>query len=393
MKGFYTTLQVRRLVVLFLAVSAISVAPVGTAPGSWATLPPDDGLLAPAPPDVSAGAWILYDYTFGHVLAEKEPDVERAVASTTKIMTALVVIEQSEPDATVEITPRADLAGGSEIGLVPGEAPWTVEELLAALMLRSANDAAVALAEHVGGSVAGFADLMNAKAAELGLRNTNFVNPHGLDHPDHYSTARDLLTLGIAAMDNPTFAGLVQAASANLPADPEGEPRVAVNRNELLAAYPGAIGIKTGYTDRALLTLVAAAERDRRRLYAVVLGSSDHFADAIALLDYGFAGFGVMTLVPAASATPRPLIGGIEHPVEDGFELFVVEEPEVASAEEDPPVLPDVGPPPEEPVREEERSPVTVTESERRPELPGLEDMLTWTVRYWNWIRTRSGSR
>ena len=382
----------RRRVALFLVVLTILVAPVGGVPSGWATLPPDDGLLAPAPPDVSAGAWILYDDTFGHVLAEKEPDIGRAVASTTKIMTALVVIEQSEPDATVDITSQADLAGGSEIGLVPGEKPWTVEDLLAALLLQSANDAAVALAQHVGGSVVGFADLMNVKAAELGLRNTNFVNPHGLDHPDHYSTPRDLLTVTLAAMANPTFAELIIARSANLPAHPDGEPRVAVNRNELLAAYPGAIGVKTGYTDDALLTLVAAAERDGRRLYAVVLGSSDHFADAIALLDYGFAEFGVMTLVPATSATPRPLIGGIGEPVEDDFELLIVAEPRVA-VEQDPAVVPEVEPAPDDPVTGEEQPPVEVTEYERRSELPGLEDMATWTVRYWNWIRARLGSR
>ena len=381
----------RRLVALFLVVSTILVAPVGGARNGWATLPPEDGLLAPPPPEMSAGGWILYDDTYGHVLAEREADIGRAVASTTKIMTALVVIEQAEPDETVEITSRADLAGESEIGLVPGEKPWTVEALLAALILQSANDAAVALAEHVGGSVAGFADLMNVKAAELGLRNTNFVNPHGLDHPDHYSTPRDLLTVTLAAMSDPTFARLVQARSANLPASPDGEPRVAISRNELLASYPGAIGVKTGYTDNALLTLVAAAEREGRRLYAVVLGSSDHFADAAALLDYGFAEFGPMTLVPATSSTPRPLISGIGPPVEDGFELFMVPEAQVAIAPEDPAVLPGAEPPRHEPVPEEEAAPVAVTESERRSELPDLVDMLTWTVRYWNWIRERFG--
>ena len=385
------SLLVRRTVALFLVVLAIIVIPVGGVPGGWATLPPEDGLLAPPLPEVSAGAWILYDDTFGQVLAEREPDIGRAVASTTKIMTALVVIEEAEPDARADITSQADLAGGSEIGLVPGERPWTVEDLLAALILQSANDAAVALAEHVSGSVAGFADLMNIKAAELRLRNTNFVNPHGLDHPDHYSTPRDLLTVTLAAMDNPTFARLVQARSANLPAHPDGEPRVAVNRNELLASYPGAIGVKTGFTDNALLTLVAGAERDRRRLYAVVLGSTDHFGDAATLLDYGFAGFGPMTLVPSTSATPRPLMSGIDPTVADDFKLFVAPEPPEATEVEDPGVLPAAEPPRDEPVPEEETVPITVTESERRSELPGLEDMLTWIVRYWNWIRERSG--
>ncbi|MDE0290691.1 MAG: D-alanyl-D-alanine carboxypeptidase [bacterium] len=373
-------------------VLTIFVAPMGGTPRGWATLAPDDGLLAPPPPEVTAEAWILYDDTFGHVLAERSPDTRRAVASTTKIMTALVVIEQSEPDATVEITSRADLAGESEIGLVPGEPPWTVEDLLAALLLQSANDAAVALAEHVGGTVAGFAGLMNAKAAELGLENTSFVNPHGLDHPDHYSSARDLLTVTLAAMDDPDFARLVEARSANLPANPDGEPRVAVNRNELLATYPGAIGVKTGFTNQALLTLVAAAERGGRRLYAVVLGSDDHFGDATALLDYGFAEFGVMTLVPVASTAPRPLISGIGPPVEGSFELLIVPEPEVAVEGNDAAVLPAAEPPPD-PVADEEPVPVEVMEVERRSELPGLEDILTWSVRYWDWFTARLASR
>lgn len=382
----------RRLVALFLVMLAIFVAPMGGTPRGWATLAPEDGLLAPPPPEVTAKAWILYDDTFGHVLAANSPDMRRAVASTTKIMTALVVIEQAEPDATVEITSRADLAGESEIGLVPGEPPWTVEDLLAALLLQSANDAAVALAEHVGGTVAGFAGLMNAKAAELGLGNTSFINPHGLDHPDHYSSARDLLTVTLAAMDDPDFARLVEARSANLPADPDGEPRVAINRNELLGSYPGTIGVKTGYTNQALLTLVAAAERDRRRLYAVVLGSDDHFADATALLDYGFAEFGAMTLVPVASTAPRPLISGIGPPTEGSFELLIAPEPEVAVEGNGAALVPAAEPPPD-PVPEEEPGSVEVIEVERRSELPGVEDVLTWSVRYWDWITARLAGR
>ena len=377
----------RRTGAAILVVLATLVMPLGGVPAGRATLPPDDGLVAPDPPSVTAGSWILYDDTFGQVLAERDADARRPVASTTKIMTALVILEQNGTDEPVEITRSAALAGESEIGLVADEPPWTVEELLAALILQSANDAAVALAEHAAGSVEGFADLMNAKAAGLGLVNSNFVNPHGLDHRDHYSSARDLLTLSVAAMDNPLFARLVQTRSANLPATPDEEPRVALNRNELLANYPGAIGIKTGYTDRAALTLVAAAERDRRRLYAVVLGSTDHFGDAIALLDYGFEEFSPMTLVPATSDAGRPLVAGLDRGPEADFELFIADEPEEARVAVDPggEPVPEAEEPLPEPEPEEETAPV-VREFERIPELPGMGDALAWIGRYWDWI-------
>ena len=376
----------RRIAAAFLLVSATFTVPGGGIPTIHATLPPDDGLVAPAPPTVTAGSWILYDATFGQVLAEQEADVQRAVASTTKIMTALVVLEEAKPDDLVQITERAALVGESEIGLSAREPPWTVEDMLAALLLHSANDSAVALAEHVAGSVEGFADLMNAKAAGLGLENSNFANPHGLDQRNHYSSARDLLTVALAAMEDPLFARLVRTRSANLPTTPEDEPRVALNRNQLLATYPGAIGVKTGYTDKAVLTLVAAAERDRRRIYAVVLGSSDHFGDAIALLDYGFAEFAAMTLVPATSEERRPLAGTLDGPADEDFELFIVEAPEevVVVSEQDP--VPEPGEPPADPEVKEEPVVVVVREFERRPELPGLDDALAWAGRYWDWI-------
>lgn len=343
------------------------------------------GLVPPPPPPVEAVSWILYDDTFGRVLAEQEADEQRAVASTTKIMTALVVLERVPIGEMVDISERAAGVGESEIGLVAGEPPWTVGDLLAAMMLQSANDAAVALAEHVGGSVAGFADLMNAKVDELGLENSRFANPHGLDQRDHYSTSRDLLTLTLEAMDNPEFARLVQTRSANLPAAPDGAPRVAVNRNDLLVRYPAAIGVKTGYTERAVLTMVAAAERDRRRLYAVVLGTTEHYDDAAALLEYGFTGFLPMTLAPATSGLRRPLAAGLEPARDEDFDLFITDSPgiETEMVEEEPD--PEVPGTPAEPAPE---APVTVTirEVERYPDLPGAADALTWVARYWEWL-------
>lgn len=366
-------------------------------PAGWATPPPDDALAAPDPPAVTARSWILYDSTFEKVLAEEAADESVAVASTTKIMTALVVMEQTQPGELVGVSSRAAGIGGSRIGLIAGEEPWTVEEMLAALMLRSANDAAVALAEHVGGSVAGFGDLMNAKASELGLRNSRFVNPHGLDHPDHYSSARDLLWLSVTAMEDQRFFDLVQALSANLPAAPDGSPRVALNRNELVIGYQGALGIKTGFTDGALQTLVAAAERRGRRIYAVVLGSTQHFEDAAALLDYGFAEFGPMTLVPVTSDIRRPLAGSLDGEREEGFELFIrpggiawfppgQADEQLApvgatggSETADPPVE-------EEPADPREPDPEISETFERQARLPGLRDALGWFLRYWGWI-------
>ncbi len=382
----------RRTGAAFLLAAAALFAPAGLPPAVEAALPPADGLTAPPPPEVTAQAWILYDDTYGQVLAEHQADQQRAIASTTKIMTALVVLDVADPGEPVEISENATLVGESEVGLTPGEEGWTVWDMLAALLVRSANDAAVALAEHAAGSVEGFADLMNAKAAALGLRNSRFVNPHGLDQQNHYSSARDLLVMALAGMEDERFARLVAIRSTDLPAAPDGEPRVVLNSNKLLSEYPGAVGVKTGYTNDAILTLVASAERSGRRLYAVVLGSTAHFADAAALLDYGFDEFAPTTLVPSASDERRPLAMGVldqapEEPGE-GFELFVVEIPDETAA-----VAEEREPAPEPPMEEQPApdpapQPVTVIvrEVERQPDLPGLGDALAWAGRYWNWM-------
>jgi D-alanyl-D-alanine carboxypeptidase len=161
------------------------------------------------------------------------------------------------------------------------------------MIVRSANDAAIAVAEAIGGDVETFVGLMNARAAELGLTRTTFVNPHGLDAEGHLSTARDLLRLGLAAMANPEYRRAAVEAEVTLPPAPDATPRVAAATNDLIGTYEGAVGVKTGFTFQAGLVLVAAAERDGRVIYAVVMGSEGpgaHFADAAALLDYGFEG-------------------------------------------------------------------------------------------------------
>ena len=204
--------------------------------------PPPDLLASAEPPAVTAESWILYDDTFGQVLASSEADLRREVASTTKMMTALVVLGEAGLDDLVEISENADAVGESEIGLVAGEEPWTVGDLLTSMLTRSANDAAIALAEHVGGSIDGFADLMNLKAKELGLENSQFRNPHGLDVEGHFSSARDLLTIALAGMDNATFSQIVQLESATMPDTPDGEPRIATSTNRLLSTIQGRSG-------------------------------------------------------------------------------------------------------------------------------------------------------
>jgi D-alanyl-D-alanine carboxypeptidase (penicillin-binding protein 5/6) len=254
--------------------------------------PPTPAAEYRRPPDVTAKSWIVFDATDGVVLASRNADEVRPMASTTKMMTALVAIEQSQPDQVVTVSQRAADIGEAEIGLTVGE-QFPISELIDTMIIRSANDAAIAVAETIGGDVDAFVGLMNLRAVELGLTRTTFVNPHGLDAEGHASTARDLLRLGLAAMANPTYRAAASRREVALPPAPDGTPRVAAATNELLETYEGAVGVKTGFTFQAGLVLVAAAERDGRAIYVVVMGSEGpgaHFSDATALLDYGFGG-------------------------------------------------------------------------------------------------------
>jgi D-alanyl-D-alanine carboxypeptidase len=278
----------RSLVALVLAL----VAPL--APPSEVNSAPDPGV-----PRLSAEAWMLYDAGADLVIASRNAEAERPMASVTKIMTALVVVDQADLDDETRISASAADVGESEIGLVRGEL-WTVRDLLAAVLVRSANDAAMALAEYVGGSVAGFADLMNQKAADLGLEHSHFTNPHGLDEEDHYTSAGDLVLMARALLADEYLARLVRTKLITFKPDPSGVDRRAPNTNQLLGVYPGVVGIKTGFTNEAGRVLVSALERNGRTLIAVVMGSEDHFADARALLEYGydFASLDAMFLAP-----------------------------------------------------------------------------------------------
>lgn len=236
----------------------------------------------------------MFDETLQLTIASHNADETRSMASTTKLMTALLTIESSDWDEEVTISSRAERTNFKQLGLITGET-WTVGELLEGLVVVSANDAAVALAEHISGDVESFVDAMNTRAAKLGLVNTSFANPHGFDAPDHHTTATDLLHLGRALMELPEFATLAATTETRVESV-SGRGHRWESTNELLGTFPGAIGVKTGKTRGAREVLVSAAERDGRIVYAVVLGSDNAARDAGNLLEYGFSVFGSVGL-------------------------------------------------------------------------------------------------
>ena len=239
---------------------------------------------------ISAEKAILMDGNTGRILYEKQANQQSLIASTTKIMTALVVCEQCNVLDRMCIPKEAVGIEGSSMYLHEGEV-LTLQELLYGLMLRSGNDAAVALAIYCGGTVEGFAGLMNDKARQLGMTNSHFVNPNGLDAPGHYSTAADLATLAVYAMQNPVFARTVSTKTITI-----GD-RVLQNHNKLLWQVEGADGVKTGYTKAAGRILVSSAARQGRRLIAVTINAPNDWADHKQLLEEGFTRYTVRSIV------------------------------------------------------------------------------------------------
>jgi len=260
------------------------------------------------PPELSAAAAILQDQDTGQTLFEMAPRARRPIASLTKIMTAVVALDSSDPSEVVTVGPDAVAQPGSSLGLVEGE-QRTVGELLYALLLQSSNDAAVALADHVGGDVDAFVATMNATAVAMGLRGTKFESATGLDD-DGYSTAEDLAELTRAALDKPLFAKIVRTKVRKIPAL-SGPDRHIQNRNALLWLYPGATGVKTGFTTPAGHCLVAAAEVNGVRLLAVSLGVPvEPFDVGATLLNYGFAEFRRSTLVAQGASVALAEVEG-----------------------------------------------------------------------------------
>ena len=241
---------------------------------------------------VSAEKAIVVDGVTDRVIYEKNADQQSLIASTTKIMTALIVCERCNVLDRMRIPKEAVGIEGSSMYLKEGEI-LTIQELLYGLMLSSGNDAAVALAIYCGGTVEGFAELMNDKAHVLGLKNTHFENPNGLDSPGHYSTARDLATLAAYAMENPIFYKTVSAKTVTV------GNRYLRNHNKLLWQVPGADGVKTGYTRAAGRILVSSATRDGRRLICVTLNDPNDWADHASLLEEGFSRYAIRRIVTA----------------------------------------------------------------------------------------------
>lgn len=280
---------------------------------SWIPLNPSYALTDA--PQITGVSGVLIDADTGTVLFDKYKDERLEPASTTKVMTALLALENLDLDKKVTIDEEASFTEGSRIYLLEGEVV-TVEELLHALLIESANDAAVALAKEISGSVEDFSVLMNERAKELGARNTTFVNPHGLHAEGHLSTAYDLALIAQEAMKNETFRELVLTYKYEVEATNKQPTRYLYNTNRLIydqltkvesngviraAKYDGTTGIKTGFTPEAGGCLVSGAERDGTEFIAVVLGSSDsgRFGDSIALLDFGFENYKSVTALEA----------------------------------------------------------------------------------------------
>ena len=302
---------------------------------------------ATQPPSILAETAVVIDAKTGQVLYDKNMNDQREPASTTKVMTALLALENLNLDKTVTIDAETPFTGGSRIYLLEGE-QVKVEQLMYALLLPSANDAAVALAKEIAGSVPAFAEMMNKRAKELGAKHTNFVNPNGLHEEGHLTTAYDLAMVAREAIKNEDFRRFVSTYRYIIPTTNKQDTRYMYNTNRLIydehtkelvngvmrpAKYDGAIGIKTGYTPEAGGVLVAGAKRGDTELISVVMKSTaeGRFADSIALLDYAFANYkSVKTMDAGTILGEIPVKHGSKHKVqviakEDAYATLPIE--------------------------------------------------------------------
>ncbi|HEY3425681.1 MAG TPA: D-alanyl-D-alanine carboxypeptidase family protein [Negativicutes bacterium] len=245
------------------------------------------GLTATYDPPITAKAAIVMDAATGKILYAKNMDEKRYPASTTKMMTLIVALEHGNLDDIVTASPNAASTEGSSLWLSQGE-QLKMKDLLYGIMLISGNDATVAVAEHISGSVEKFAKLMTEKAHAIGAVNTNFVNSSGLPDPNHFTTAHDLARIAAYGYKNPLFTQIVSAKNIVIPWPGKDHDRDLYNENRMLWLYDGANGVKTGYTDAAGRCLVSGAKRNNIQLVAVVLDSEHMWDDSIALLDFAF---------------------------------------------------------------------------------------------------------
>ncbi len=264
--------------------------------------------------DVSADSAILFEPETKTVLFQKNADKQRGIASTTKIMTAVVVLEHCKLDEIVSVPRECVGIEGTSMYLKEGE-KLAVSDLLSGLLLSSGNDAAATLAHYVGkGDIKAFVSEMNATAKKLGMENSHFVNPHGLTEEMHYSTARDMALLAAYAMGIPEFKSIVSSRSMKVGS------RYLANHNKLLRLYDGADGLKTGYTKAAGRCLVSSVKRDGMRLIAVTLSAPDDWNDHIRMFDYGFGNYGIYKGKAADLGVERlSVVGGEKGSVKIGI--------------------------------------------------------------------------
>lgn len=278
----------------------------------------DRGMNITEAPAIESTFGILVDST-GNVLWARAQDEHTAMASITKTMTAIVALENGNLDDVITVSPKAASVGESSAGLVAGQ-QVTLRDLIAGLLVHSGNDASMAIAEAIAGGEKEFVQMMNDKAAQMGLANTQFQNPHGLDADGHYSSAADISVIVRYAMQDPTFREIVGMKSCTL--NLNGEPKELLTTNALLATWDDCIGVKTGFTNKAGQCLAAAASRDDVELYAIVLDSTDEvqrFIDAYKLLDWGFTHYRPYTLAtPDQVLVDAPMSGFLDKTVKAG---------------------------------------------------------------------------
>ncbi len=259
---------------------------------------------------LSSECFVLMDALTGQILSEKSAHVKRPIASTTKIITALVALENSSLDEVVTADEECVGIEGSSIYLYKGE-KLTMNDLLYALMLESANDAAVCIARHVAGSEEEFVRMMNEKAAQIGMTNSHFVNPHGLHDDDHYSTAYDMALLLKAAMENEHFEKIISTKTYKIPLNNTDGYRFLSNHNRLLKTYEDCIGGKTGYTKTAGRCLATVARRDGATLIMVTLNAPNDWADHKNMFEYGFSLYSKISLAtPGSISYTLPVVSG-----------------------------------------------------------------------------------